>query len=592
MSITVFKKMKDPKLQEAMRLVSLSALAGALIAVAVQLFRLLSDMSEYYLLWSLGGYLPPSETGRPEIFADTWLWSIPLATTVGGLISGVICYALAPEVAGGGENAVIAAFHKAGGAVRKRVAIVRMIASAVTIGSGGAAGREGPMAQISASLACSVASVFRLSIAERRTLVIAATAAGISAIFGSPLGAAFLSVEILYRKLDMEVDALMYAIIAASVAYSINGILYGWSSLFVIPKDLVFEQSHHLIWYALLGLFAGALSTLIPVIFHKTQTIIEAIKLPRVLKPAIGGFLLGCIGMFVPGVLGAGYGWMQAAMNGQLALGTLLLLGSLKILAFSLTVGSGGAGGVFAPVLFSGAMFGAAFAQVLSLVLHTPPDATIMTIVGMAAFFSGVGRAPVATLVIATEMAAAHSLLVPTMLAVSLSFIVNTLFTSLFSMSDETLYDAQVGTRADSPTHQQEYVQLALDLVGKGGLNVSGPVGLPDIHRFLELGKPIPVGDNGEFLYRGMLEKDSPVIGKQIRDLPFVEHVLIVSISRDGEGQEITPRGATVIEANDELAFIAHPSVLSELTGYVEVPLLDKQRIEGSNSERRESDTV
>ena len=531
----------DPNLHQAMRLVFLTVLSGVLIAIAVQVFRYLIDAAEQYFLFGLAGYLPPNEQGRPEQFGSFGRWLLPISTTLGGLISGILVFGLAKETSGGGENAVISAFHNQGGSVRRRVAIVKALTSAITIGSGGAAGREGPMAQISASLSCFVAKLFNLALVERRMLMVAGTAAGISAIFSSPLGAAFLAVEILYSKLDLEVEALMYAIIAAAVAYACNGFFVGWESVYDIPPELAFTDASQLFWFALLGIAAGGLSIALPHIYYTVEHFFSELNIPVYLKPALGGLAVGLIGLACPAVLGSGYGWMELAMHGDLAIGAMLVLAVLKIFAFSLTIGSGGSGGVFAPVMFSGAMLGAAASLILAEWVPNAPDCATMSIVGMAAFFAGVGRAPVATMVMATELTGGHSIIVPTMIAVAFSYIVQSIFSAWFPTIAQTLYSAQVPTRGDSPTHQQEYVQIALELVQRGGVNLNGPLSIPDFHKFLDLGQPIPVGDNGEFLFSALVPQTSSVCGLMIRDLDFVDKVLIVGISRGPEEREITP---------------------------------------------------
>ena len=569
MRLRKLKVPKDPDLNQAMRLSAASITVGVVAAIVVQLFRLLVHAAEYYLLGGIAGYLPPDELGRAEVIASSGLWLVPVVTTLGGLCSGIIVYALAEETAGGGENGVIHSFHQLGGAVRKRVWLVKSIASAVTIGSGGAAGREGPMAQICASLAYALMKPFKLAVAEKRLIMIAGTAAGISAIFSSPLGAAFLAVEVLYSKLDIEVEGLMYAIIAAAVGYAVNGFFVGWESVFHIPSNLAFTQSTQLFWYGLLGILAGALSVAVPYVYYTVEDWFSRLPIPRVFKPAVGGLALGLIAVFCPYILGSGYGWMDKAIHGELAVSLMLTIGLLKIVAFSLTIGSGGSGGVFAPVLFSGAMFGSAAAVGLNQFLDNGPEVATMTIVGMAAFFAGVGRAPVATMVMATELTGGHGIIVPTMIAVALSFLVQTIVSNWFPSLSQTLYKAQVPTRGDSPTHQQEYLQVALEMVQRGGVNLSGPVGIPELHKFLELGQPISVGDNGEFLYRADVRDGSVIIGKAIRDLDFVSDALIVGISRGEDQREITPRGSTTLESGDSLILICHPDNIDKVGQYL-----------------------
>ncbi|MCB0322530.1 MAG: chloride channel protein [Bdellovibrionales bacterium] len=548
----------------AIRLVALSVLVGTAGALAAQLFLLLLSSAEHFFLERMAGYIAPRKGHPSEVVGANSRLVIPGLVACGGLLTALLVR-LSPEVAGGGENAVIHAFHQLGGSVRRRVAVFKALASAATIGTGGAAGREGPMAQISASVACTISRIFKLSVSERRILVVAGTAAGISAMFKSPLGAAFLAVEILYSRLDIEVDALLYAIIASAVGFAVIGLFGGWGAEFAIPSDLAFRRPQELVWYALLGLIAGLVSVIIPVLYYRIERWFASLSIRSELKPAVGGMLLGLLAAAFPPVLGSGYGWIQQAIDGQLSILMLLLLCCAKLIAFPLTIGSGGSGGVFAPVLFSGAMFGSAMALILQSILATPPDVGTMTVVGMAAFFAGVGRAPIATLVLATELTGGHSIIVPTMLAVALAFSLEPLVAAFFPKVRLSLYGAQVPSRMDSPTHQQEYLQLALELVERGGVNVSGPLKLPQLGSLLSLGQPIPIGEGGDYVYSATVPADSSAIGKAIRDLPFVDTVLIASLYRN---QEIVhPRGTTELVEGDTLIMISRPEHLDALEG-------------------------
>lgn len=561
----------DPQIRSTFKYLSLSILIGILGAVAAQAFHLLIEWGEEFLLLRIGGYQPPLEDGTPEEVGLAGLAFVPIVTTLGGLLSGLLVYGFAKEAAGGGEDAVIHSFHRQGGSVRKRIPVIKALSAAITTGSGGASGREGPMAQISAGIGCMVARLFRLPVAERRSLVIAGTAAGISAMFHSPLGAAFLAVEILYHKLEIEVDALVYSIVASAVAYATMGFFTDWRPLFTILEPLTLHHVRDLWWYALLGLAAGALSIVIPVVYNRTVLFFEKLPVSNYLKPALGGMIVGLIALVLPQVLGAGYGWIQLAIEGRLAVATLLTIGLVKILAFSMTTASGGSGGVFAPVLFTGAMFGSALALGLESIVDSPPNVAAMTIAGMAAFYAGVSRAPIGSIIIATELTGGYGLIAPIMLAVSLAFLFQPLFSQYFESAKIPLYRSQVGDRFDSPTHQQEFLQVALDLVQTNAPALSGPVSLPDIDRLLSLGQPIPVGSKGEYIYRVKVPEGSAFENLPVRDLPFVDDVLIATIFRDGAEEVITPRGSTVLTVGDILIVICHPEGLKQLATGLEI---------------------
>ncbi len=193
------------------------------------------------LLTGIAGYHPPGLPEEGGVLREQvgpyGLWLIPLATTLGGLVSGVLVYWLAPEAEGHGTDTAVKAFHFAGGRLRYRIPLLKMIASAITIGSCGAAGREGPIALISAGVGSAHADLGRRTEEERRVLVLVGMAAGLSAIFRSPLGAAVFAIEVLYRDMEFEVRALLYALLAAVAAYTVNGPFVGWEPLFRVPGD-------------------------------------------------------------------------------------------------------------------------------------------------------------------------------------------------------------------------------------------------------------------------------------------------------------------------------------------------------------------
>src|SRR6266498_5077390 len=221
------------------RLLLYSGLVGVAGGLAAQIFVWLLNLAERLFLMGLAGYKPP-EPGilNPVSVVGPWgLWLIPVATTIGGLLSGILVYTFAPEAEGHGTDAAVEAFHFKGGKVRPIVPLIKVLSSAITIGSGGAAGREGPTAQISVGVGSMLADLMRLPDEERRILVLAGMAAGLAALFRSPLGMAIFSVEILYSGMAFETEALIYTVIASVVAYAVNGLFVGWSPIFLFPHS-------------------------------------------------------------------------------------------------------------------------------------------------------------------------------------------------------------------------------------------------------------------------------------------------------------------------------------------------------------------
>lgn len=440
------------------RLVLDSLWLGLVGALAAQVFLFLLDLSQSVFLEGLAGYTPPglpNEGGAlVEKVGSHGLWLIPIATTLGGLISGILVFSLAPEAEGHGTDSAVKAFHRAGGFIRARVPPLKTIASAITIGSGGAAGREGPTALIAAGIGSVYATLRHRPDDERRLLVLIGMAAGLSAIFRTPIGAAIFAIEILYYDMEFETGALLYTILASVVAYTINGIFDGWEPLFSVPPDLSVTNSAEYLEYAVLGIAGGVTATILPIVFYRARDLFHAIPVPPHIKPAIGGLAVGLMALALPEVLGGGYGWMQMAMDGSLSLSVLILLIFAKMAAMALTVGSGGSGGVFAPSLFVGAMLGGALANVFG---QESPAAFV--VVGMAAVFSGAGRVPIATLFMVAEMTGGYHLLAPTALVVTLSYIIQVTLAQRFRY--KSLYEAQLPTRPRRDVDLLEGISVA-----------------------------------------------------------------------------------------------------------------------------------
>ena len=254
----------------------------------------------------------------------------------------------------------LTAFHNKDGYIRRRVPLIKLIASAITIGSGGSAGREGPVALIGAGFGSTIADIFKLDARDRRIALAVGIGAGIGSIFKAPLGGALISAEILYRR-DFEFETLLPSFIASIVGYSVYASWSGWAPVFSINTAFTFSHPGQLLGFAILGVVCGLFGILYGRTFYWIRDFFRALKLPNYIKPAIGGLIVGVIGVFLPQILGMGYGWVQFAINGNTAilpLGIMIAVLFGKILATSLSVGSGGSGGVFAPGLVIGGMVG------------------------------------------------------------------------------------------------------------------------------------------------------------------------------------------------------------------------------------------
>ncbi len=547
------------------RLILFAVFLGLIGGLGAQLFLWLLHMGEVLILTPLSGYrflTVATASHSMKLPGFHFYWRIPLATTVGGLLAGFLVYTFAPEAEGHGTDAVVQAFHERNGYIRPRVPLVKSLASAITIGSGGSAGREGPTAQIAAGIGSIVGGCCQLSEKERRYVVLMGVAAGLSAIFKSPLGTAIFAVEILYSGVAFEGDALLYTLIASAVAYAVTGSIEGWTPLFVLPKT-TFGTPLNLVWYGILGILAGMIGAVLPNVFYGIRDFFRRIRIPNHFKPAIGGLFVGLIGAVLPGILGGGYGYMQLALEGAagFSVGVLLLLMIGKIVTLSFTIGSGGSGGVFAPTLFVGVFLGAAASGFLHWVGIHHVNETALAVVGMAAVFAGAARVPIAALIMVTEMTGGYHLIVPTMLAVALSFFVQVALSRRTRYP--TLYEAQVQSPMESPVHRQLYYETVINLMKRHELKLEGDLVSSQLVEQLSGEQGIALGTTGDRLYRLRVTAGAAVAGVEIRSLGLTDLVIMSVIRSD---HSLIPNGGTVLQVGDELIVCATPKALADFT--------------------------
>lgn len=563
------------KLDRTTRLILISVALGVVGALGAQLFLLLLHLTDVYVLSAVGHYHTITVAAAhamgvpPKPFTHGY-WAIPVATTLGGLVAGVLIYGLAPETEGHGTDATLIAFHRNNGRMRARAPFVKIIVSALTIGSGGSGGREGPTAQIASGVGAIAGSVFKLADDERRLVMLIGMAAGLSAIFKSPLGTAIFAVEILYSRMAFEGDALIYTLISAAVAYAITGIFSGFTPLFLLPVNHQAIQPLDLVWFALLGIVAGGFGALLPAVYYRIRDAFVALRIPRYFKPALGGLAVGLIGMAVPPVIGGGYGYIQFALQGGTGLAAwILLLFSLgKILTLSLTIGSGGSGGMFGPTLYVGATLGAAFAAALNL-LHLHLDSSWFAVVGMAAVFAGGARVPIAAMVMVIEMTGGFELIMPTMIAVALAFIVQLTLTR--HAKYPTIYEAQVPTPAESPAHRRAYYNATVNLLKRQEVQLDRDILSRELRSALARGEGIPLTERSEQLYSLALAPGSPVVGREVRSLGLADlGVVIVGLIR-GEG-DVLPTGHTRLQVGDRLLVAARSDGIGQLRTLIAAP--------------------
>jgi CIC family chloride channel protein len=474
-----FLELGRRRLRPQARLLGWSLVVGIIAGIGAIVFFVACQLVFHFTLDALAGYHPHTPGGEPPLFgeADTPLRPLMLLLipTVGGLLSGFIVFTLAPEAEGHGTDAAIAAYHYRQGQIRPRVPLVKLVASALTLGTGGSGGREGPIAQIGAGFGSFLGQALRMRPAERRILMAAGMGAGVSAIFRAPLAGALFAAEVLYRSPDFESEVIIPAGLASVTAYSTFGLAFGWAPLFTIPPELVgvlrFDNPFSLVSYLFLALFLVVLAMLYTRTFYGLTYLFHRLPMRPHFKPAIGACLTGLLGVAlylvfgrdtrVLSVLAFGYGALQDAItiapadHGNLFLALLLLAIALgKILTTSLTIGSGGSGGVFGPSMVIGGCGGGAFGLFLQRLWPAMvPHPANFVIVGMAGFFAAAAKTPFSTLVIVSEMTGNYNLLLPTLWVCALAFLLS---------DEQSIYSAQVENRSRSPAHQGDYVRDVL----------------------------------------------------------------------------------------------------------------------------------
>lgn len=444
---------------------------GLAVGAGACLFYTLLAVAERALLEGLAGYEPLRSAGEhamdfPMPRREFSPYAVLILPALGGLGAGFVAHRLAHETSGGGGAAYIDAFHRRGGSMRKRVALVKIIATSLTLGTGGSGGREGPTMQVGAAIGALVGRVINVSARERRVLAVSGTAAGLSAIFGTPLGAALFATEVLYRD-DFESDALVPAILASVTSHSVFVGVFPEATLFAHAPRYPFHPTH-LPLYAALAVIISLVARLFVGALKLSKRLFNRLSVPVWVRPGIGGAMLGLTAagwiVFINphldlagrgiGILGSGYGAAQGAITGGAwipagwaGVGLLVLLVGMKILATSFTLGSGGSAGDFGPSLAIGGLLGGAFGRAAQILVSPEIDPGAFALVGMGTFYGGIAHTPVSSLVMVCEMAGTYDLLPSLMLSSGLAFVL---------LRRVSLYPNQPRSRFESPAHAGE----------------------------------------------------------------------------------------------------------------------------------------
>ena len=385
----------------------------------------------------------PGEGSIVENIMNAPWYMVVLIPAIGGLIVGPLIYFFAPEAKGHGVPEVMQAILLKHGKIRPRVAGIKALASAITIGTGGSVGREGPIIQIGSSIGSTVGQFFRVPRKKLKTLVACGAAAGIAAAFNAPIAGALFAVEIIL--MDFAVAQFSPIVISAVIATVVSHSYDGNLAAFTVPS-YEYASPYELGFYFILGAASGLVSYLfIKVLYYSEDFFESKLKIPEYLQPIIGGVLIGIIALVFPQVMGVGYDSINNALHGNMIWYVALLLVFLKILATSLTLGSGGSGGIFAPSLFMGAMLGYFFGALANSLF---PDITAgpgaYALVAMGGLVAGTTRAPITAIIIVFELTYDYEIILPLMITAIVSTIVSSYF------SNESIYTLKLLLRGIS----------------------------------------------------------------------------------------------------------------------------------------------
>jgi len=494
--------------------IMLGALVGLFVGIMISLFNYLIEAVAYSFSYIVDGpHIFTSDFAIIAMYSKNRIL-IPLSLVLGSLISGVLVYKFSKEAEGPGMDPTIAAYHFRCAIVDEKLPLIKMIASAFTLASGGSGGVQGPSVQIGAGLGYIMHKVLKLNHEDRRILFISGISAALSSIFRSPIGAAIYSIEVFYQR-DFEVKALVPSIISSVFAYIVTIPIFGVKPLLPPLKISISEilAPGSFLAYALLGLFIAPFGVLFTITFKKFQKTFEYVKdktkIPEYFKPVVGATFLGVLGIFFPYVLGQGREILVKIAEGsffvdyqEVSLITFLLfVALLKMIATSLSIGSGGSGGIFGPSIFIGFILGYLFGVLIGKNV-SPLDPIIFAYIGTSAFFGAISKSPLGSSIIVSEMAESYFLVLPT------------LFASIISREltkGPPMYSYQLPSRTRSDVQTLYSISL---------------LGDPSYKKLLE----IPIK---EFIEKGYVANISSKVKDVIQHI-FAQEVLPV-VSKDGK---------------------------------------------------------
>ena len=496
--------------------------------------------------WLIGFFQNLFFNGGQHALSFMGSYYVIVIPAIGGLVVGLLIRFFSSESKGHGVPEVMLAVATTGSKIRPRVAAMKALISSICIGSGGSVGREGPIVQISSALGSSLGQLFRLSEDKKRILIACGAAGGIAATFNAPLAGIFFALEIILREYGTRYFSSV--VLSAVTATVISRTFLGSRPAFIVPPyELV--SSWEILFYLILGFLAAIIGWMFIKLLYKSEDIFEAIKIPAYIKPALGGLILGVIGLYFPQVFGVGYQAMDLTLNGNMAPLLILGLAGLKILSTSLTLGSGGSGGVFAPSLFIGAMLGSSFGSLIHILfpaMEISPGA--YALVGMAAVFASSAQAPISAILILFEMTGDYKIILPLMISCVIATLV------VKKISKDSIYTLKLRKRGiDILKLKKEDLMetiLVSDAMFRNVIKVSETTSIREvgltIKRFTHRGYPVM---DSEGRLTGMVTQqdinkalnkgkgDDPVIDIMTRDLVvcYPEETLKTALEKLGE---------------------------------------------------------
>lgn len=550
---------------------SLLGIAAAVVGAVVGAAAVLFNLAIRVWTWVSTGFTEyTTHIGSPH---GVWGWApwlfLLLSPALAGAVYGPLIQRFAPSAKGHGIPEVMLAVRRKGGRIPGRVAVVKIVSSALTIGSGGSAGREGPIVQVGASLGSTIASWLGMPVSRVVLLASCGSAAGIAATFHAPLAGAVFALEVILTEFTAETFG--FVVLSAVSSSMVARILQGDEMVVRVASDLSFASQTDMWWVALLGLVAGMCGLGFSKLLYACEDAIDWLwartRLPQWARPAVLGLVLGAGLVAFPYMFGSGYPLEEDAIAGNFSVAFLLALMLGRALYTAFTIGMGGSGGVFAPTLFIGAMAGAAFGDVVSPLSASPVG--VFAVVGMGAAFAGAARAPMTAVLIIVEMTGQFSLILPMMLAVVIAtgasrFLTRaTIYTEKLRRRGDVLDDpvegTLLGTRVASQwmTHAPEVLAASASVASA----------LSALRRTKE--SALPVVDGGRFvglvssLRLAELTQEGGSLDSPLSDLPLID--------------EAVPDGAPPTKVLEAL----------RRTGLQALPVLDNQcRVVGWVSER------